>query len=91
MRAINRYRLDGEDPSIVASGHPVLDFGMPRRIYRGVEFKLTVDNMTNRAYCQTENYSESRLSGQDALARIHATPGYPLTVKAGFTFRLRGQ
>jgi len=27
MRAINHYRLDGEDPSIVASGHTVVDLG----------------------------------------------------------------
>ncbi len=91
MRAINHYRLDGEDPSIVASGHTVLDFGMSRRIYRGVEFNLTVDNMTNRDYYETQNYFESRLPGQDALSRIHATPGYPITVMAGFTFRLRGK
>src|SRR5262249_2209064 len=32
MRAINHYRLDGEDPSIVASGHTVLDFGVSRRL-----------------------------------------------------------
>ena len=31
MRAINHYRLDGEDPSIVASGHTVFDMGLAAR------------------------------------------------------------
>ena len=91
MRAINHYRLDGEDPGIVASGHTVLDFGMSRRLYRGVEFNLTVDNMTNRNYYETQNYFESRLPGEAVMSRIHATPGYPVTVMAGLTFRLRGK
>jgi hypothetical protein len=30
MRAINHYRLDDEDPSIVASGHTVFDMGLAR-------------------------------------------------------------
>ena len=32
MRAINHYRLDRDDPSIVASGHTVLDLGLARQI-----------------------------------------------------------
>jgi hypothetical protein len=43
MRAINHYRLDGDDPSIVASGHTVFDLGMARQIHRGVEFNLSLD------------------------------------------------
>jgi hypothetical protein len=91
MRAINHYRLDGTDPSIVASGHTVIDFGMSRRIYRGVEFNLSVDNMTNRDYYETQNYFESRLPGHEPMFRIHATPGYPVTVMAGLTFRMKGK
>jgi outer membrane receptor protein involved in Fe transport len=91
LRAINHYRLDGEDASIVASGHTVLDFGMSRRILRGVEFNLTVDNLTNRDYYETQNYFESRLPGQEPMSRIHATPGYPLTIMTGLTFHLFGK
>jgi hypothetical protein len=91
MRAINHYRLHGEDPSIVASGHTVIDLGVSRRIYRGVEFNLSVDNMTNRDYYETQNYFESRLPGEAPMYRIHATAGYPVTVMAGLTFRLRGK
>jgi hypothetical protein len=91
MRAINHYRLDGEDPSILAEGHTVWDIGVSRRVRRGVEFNFTVDNALNRTYYETQNYFESRLPGQDPMYRIHATPGYPLTVMAGLTFRLRGK
>ena len=92
MRAINHYRLDGDDPSIVASGHTVLDFGMSRRIYRGVEFNLTVDNMTNRDYYETQNYFESRLSDEEeSRFRIHGTPGFPLTAMVGLTVHLFGK
>jgi hypothetical protein len=91
MRAINRYRLDGEDASILASGHTVFDMGISRRIRRGVELNLTIDNVTDRFYYEMQNYFESRLPGQDPIARIHGTPGYPLTVMAGLTFRFRGK
>jgi outer membrane receptor protein involved in Fe transport len=91
MRAINHYRLDGEDASIVASGHTVFDMGLSRQIRRGVEFNLTLDNLTNRDYYETQNYFESRLPGQEAMWRIHGTPGYPLTAVVGLTFRLKGK
>jgi outer membrane receptor protein involved in Fe transport len=92
MRAINRYRLDGEDPSILASGHTVFDLGLSKQVRRGVEFNLSVDNLTNRDYYETQNYFESRVAPMaPVVARIHATPGYPLTVVAGLTFRFRGK
>ena len=91
MRSINHYRLDSFDPSILAAGHTVWDVGVARRVRRGVEFNLTVDNLTNRSYWETQNYYESRLPGQEPMSRIHATPGYPLTVMAGLTFRLYGK
>jgi outer membrane receptor protein involved in Fe transport len=91
MRAINHYRLDGEDASILAAGHTVLDFGIARRIRRGVEFNFSLDNLTNRRYWEMQNYFESRLPGEEPAMRIHGTPGYPLNVTVGLTFRLRGK
>jgi hypothetical protein len=92
MRAINHYRLDGDNPTIVASGHTVFDMGMARQIRHGVEFNLSLDNLTNRDYYETQNYFESRVTPYaPPLFRIHATPAYPLTVVAGITFRLRGK
>jgi len=91
MRAINRYRLDPEDATIAAAGHTVFDFSVSRPIRRGVEFNFSIDNVLDRSYFETQNYFESRLPGQDPRFRIHATPGYPLTVMAGLTFRFRGK
>jgi outer membrane receptor protein involved in Fe transport len=90
MRAINHYRLDGSDPSIVASGMTVFDMGLARRIRRGMELNLSLDNLLSRNYYETQNYIESRVTPTAAaLYRIHGTPGYPLTAAAGVTFRLR--
>jgi hypothetical protein len=91
MRAINHYRLDGGDASIAASGLTVFDLSVSRRIRRGVEFTFVLDNLTNREFYETQNYFESRLPGQAAMWRIHATPGYPVTASVGMTFRLRGK
>jgi outer membrane receptor protein involved in Fe transport len=92
MRAINHYRLDGEDPSIVASGHTVFDMGVARQIRRGVELNFSVDNLTNRDYYETQNYFDSRVAPwAPVVGRIHGTPGYPVTAVVGVTFRLRGK
>jgi hypothetical protein len=91
MRAINHYRLDSLDPSVLAAGHTVWDLGIARRVRRGIELNLTIDNLLNRSYWETQNYYESRLPGQEPLSRIHGTPGYPLTVMVGMTFRLFGK
>ena len=88
MRAINHYRLDRDDPSIVASGHTVFDLGLIRQLTRGVEFNLSLDNLTNRDYYETQNYFESRVTPDaPAVARIHGTPAYPLTAVVGITLR----
>jgi len=92
MRAINHYRLDGDDPSIVASGHTVFDLGISKRINRKVDLNLSFDNLTNRDYYETQNYFESRFAPNDpVIARIHATPGYPLTAIAGVTLHFGGK
>jgi outer membrane receptor protein involved in Fe transport len=57
-----------------------------------MELNLSFDNLTNRDYYETQNYFESRVTSlAPVVARIHATPGYPLTAVAGVTFRLRGK
>jgi hypothetical protein len=92
MRSINHYRLDGEDPSILAAGHTVFDIGVSKRVQKNIEFNVTLDNAGNRSYYETQNYFESRVApGAPVVSRIHATPGYPLTVVAGLTFRFRGK
>jgi outer membrane receptor protein involved in Fe transport len=92
MRAINHYRLDREDPSIVASGHTVFDLGASKQVHRGVELNFSVDNLTNRDYYETQNYFDSRMTPlAPVVGRIHGAPGYPLSVVAGVTFRIRGK
>jgi hypothetical protein len=92
FRYMNGYRLDGEDPSIRASGLTVLDFGMVKPIRRWVEFNFSVDNLTDKVFYETQNYYESRSRpGAPALSRIHATPGYPIGVTVGLTFHLSGK
>jgi hypothetical protein len=92
MRAINHYRLDGEDPSIVASGHTVFDLGIAKRLTHTVELNLSLDNLTSRDYYETQNYFESRVTPDaPVIARIHATPAYPLTAVAGVTLRFGGK
>lgn len=92
MRAVNHYRLDGEEPSIVASGLTIFDFGMSKRLNRRIELNLSLDNLLNRNYYETQNYFESQ-AAPDApvVARIHATPGYPLTAVAGVTMHFGGK
>lgn len=87
-RHASNYRLDGEDASIRASGLDVLDFSMSKRIRRWVDFNLSMDNLTNKRYFETQNYFASRLRpGDPVVARIHATPGYPFGLTVGLTFR----
>ena len=92
LRAINHYRLDGQDPTIAAAGHTVMDFSLVRRLRRGLDLNFAIDNLTNRSYLETQNYLASRpYRNGPAAFGIHATPGYPLTVTAGVTFRFRGK
>jgi outer membrane receptor protein involved in Fe transport len=89
FRSISSYRLDGEDASIRASGLAVVDLNIRRRLGRWIDLNVAVDNLTNRSYYETQNYFESRLRpGGPAISRIHATPGYPLSVAVGLTFNL---
>jgi outer membrane receptor protein involved in Fe transport len=87
-RHISSYRLDGLDPGIRAAGLDVLDLSVTKRVRRWVDFKLTIDNLADENYFETQNYFESRIKpGAHSIERIHATPGYPITITAGLTFR----
>lgn len=91
-RHIGSYRLDGEDATIRASGLDVVDLSLTKRIRRWVDFNLSIDNLTDKRYFETQNYFESRLRpGDPIVARIHGTPGYPFGLTAGLTFRLFGK
>lgn len=87
-RHISNYRLDGEDETIRASGHDVVDFSMSKRLKKWVDLNFSVDNLFNKKYFETQNFFESRVSPTaPIIERIHATPGYSTTVNVGLTFR----
>lgn len=91
-RHTGNYRLDGEDPGIRAAGLDVLDFSMRQRIRSWVDFNLSIDNLTDKRYFETQNYLESRVRPDaPVIAQIHATPGYSRTVTVGLTFRFSGK
>jgi outer membrane receptor protein involved in Fe transport len=88
-RHISNYRLDGEDPTIRASGMDVLDLAVTKPVRPWLDLNFNVDNLTDTTYYETQNYFESRISpGAPAIQRIHGTPGYPIGLTAGLTVRL---
>jgi outer membrane receptor protein involved in Fe transport len=91
-RHTGNYRLDGEDAAIRAAGLDVFDLSLSQRIKRWVSFNLSLDNLFDKRYYETQNYFESRVRpGDPVIARIHGTPGYPFGVTAGLTFRFLGK
>jgi len=88
-RHIGNYRLDGEDPTIRASGLDVLDLAVTKPVRPWLDLNFNVDNLTDKVYYETQNYFESRVT-PDGLptSRIHGTPGYPIGVTVGLTLRL---
>jgi hypothetical protein len=91
-RHVSGYRLDGEDPSIRASGLDVVDVYLSKKLTRFVDLNLTIDNLFNKRYFETQNFFESRVRpADDVISRIHATPGYPFSVTVGLTFRFFGK
>ena len=88
-RHIGNYRLDGMDPTIRASGLDVLDLAATKQLRRWVDFNFDIDNLTDKAYYETQNYFLSRVQPTaPAVPRIHGTPGYPVAVTLGATFHL---
>lgn len=87
-RHISNYRLDAENRTLRAAGNDIVDFAVSKRLRRWVDLNLSIDNVLNKRYFETQNYFESRTCQTcDLGERIHATPGYPFTVTAGLTFR----
>jgi len=67
----------------------MIDLSVSRRLRRWIDMNASIDNMTNKSYYETQNYFESRLRpGDPIVARIHGTPGYPISISVGLTLRL---
>lgn len=66
---------NGEDVSIRAAGLDVIDFSMRQRIRSWVDFNLSIDNLANKKYFETQNFFESRVQPvTPVIAQIHGTP-----------------
>jgi outer membrane receptor protein involved in Fe transport len=71
-----------------ASGLDVLDFAATKKLTRGLEWNLTIDNLNNKSYYETQNYFNSRVTPTAPVeTRIHGTPGYPIGFATGITWR----
>ena len=71
-----------------ANGLDVVDFSVSAKMSHGVEWNLSVDNLNQKKYYETQNLFDSRLTPDAQVeARIHGTPGYPQGITAGFTWR----
>jgi outer membrane receptor protein involved in Fe transport len=73
----------------LAAGLDVVDLSVSKQIHHGVDFNVAVDNLNNKRYWETQNYFVSCLADEpvDGIARVHATPGFPIGVTVGVTFR----
>lgn len=87
-RHTSNYRLDPLNPGIRGAGLDVVDFSLSKKVRRFVDFNFAIDNLFNKRYFETQNYFESRIRPDARPAeRIHATPGYPLGLTVGLTFK----
>lgn len=89
-RHINNYLLDSVDTSLRASGLDVVDLKVSKKLVRGFELSMGIDNLLNKKYFEVQNFGESRARPNDPIVeRVHATPGYPFSLTFGITFRFR--
>ncbi len=89
---LDQHVMVGDQPAPPpppARGLDVVDFSLSQQIRHGVDFNFAVDNLNNKRYWETQNYFASRLPGEpvDGVPRVHATPGSPVGVTVGLTFR----
>jgi outer membrane receptor protein involved in Fe transport len=71
-----------------AGGLDVMDFAVSTRVRHGVEWNLSVDNLNNKHYYETQNYHNSRITPTSPVeVRIHGTPGYSIRFTTGLTLR----
>jgi len=92
LNYVSSYRLDELDAGIRATGLTVIDFSMLKKLRPWIDLNLSIDNLLNKTYYETQNHFESRLLPTDpAVARIHGTPGFPTGFSAGLTFHLGGK
>ncbi len=80
-------RPANEDNSIVAHGYTVVDANVTYR-YKDFDFGISIQNLFNTAWNETQFATESRLKDEPApVEEIHFTPGTPFNIKASVQYR----
>lgn len=80
-------RPANEDNSIVALGYTVFDFNLGYR-YKNIETTLSIQNVTNTEWNETQFATESRLRNEvEPVEEIHFTPGTPFFAKFSLGYK----
>ncbi len=81
-------RPANEDGSILAEGYFLTDINLRYRITDHFEMHLSVENLFDTAWNETQFATESRLQNElTAVEEIHFTPGTPFFLKSGIDFK----
>ncbi|CAM2943405.1 TonB-dependent receptor [Flavobacterium frigoris] len=82
-----KSRPANEDNSIVAKGYAIADFNINYE-YKSVTFGVSVENLLNTKWNETQFATESRLKDEsNSVEEIHFTPGTPFFMKARITYK----
>ncbi|HAA22271.1 MAG TPA: TonB-dependent receptor [Cytophagales bacterium] len=82
-----KNRPANEDNSIVAEGYTVVDANAGYE-WRQVTLNLSVQNVFNTAWNETQFATESRMFGEaEAVEEIHFTPGTPFFFQAALSYK----
>jgi hypothetical protein len=68
MRAINHYSLDGDDRSIVSTGHMVLDLGIARQLNHTVELNFGAEDAPNKLAAPNTYLQEATMVRDKSLS-----------------------
>lgn len=81
------HRPANEDNSIVAKGYCISDFNL-NYTYKQMVFALTIQNLFNSTWNETQFATESRLQNEpNSVEEIHFTPGTPFFLKLGVHYK----
>jgi outer membrane receptor for Fe3+-dicitrate len=82
-----KSRPANEDNSIVAKGYFVTDMNVNYE-YKSVTFGISVENLLNTKWNETQFATESRLKEEaKSVEEIHFTPGTPFYMKVKLTYK----
>ncbi|NGY38752.1 TonB-dependent receptor [Flavobacterium sp. XN-5] len=82
-----KKRPANEDNSIVATGYFVTDMNVSYE-YKSVTFGVSVENLLNTEWNETQFATESRLKDEtSSVEEIHFTPGTPFFMKAKIAYK----